>query len=133
MESSKCARWCEPLTDRARPAARRLKQNTGETIAELLIAVVISTLGLMLLAGMINAASSMLGSGQRTEERYIRGENALAGRTASAFAGSGSVTFAYGGSAVSITSGTSSVPVSYYSNGAMEGNPVIAYGRGGAG
>ena len=132
MESSKRAGRRESLTGRAAQAVKRLKQNTGETIAELLVAVVISTLGLMLLAGMINAASAMIRSGQETEERYAAGENALADRTG-AVVGTGSVTIAYNSVSVSIASGVESIPVSYYANDAMDGSPVVAYGKGGAG
>ncbi len=49
---------------------RKLKSSAGETISEVLIALLISSLGLVMLAGMITAASNAVTTSRKTLETY---------------------------------------------------------------
>lgn len=49
---------------------QKLKSDSGETIAELLIALLISSLALIMLAGMINASANMVSTSRKTLEDY---------------------------------------------------------------
>lgn len=49
---------------------RKLKSSAGETISEVLIALLISSLGLVMLASMITAASNAVSTSRKTLEAY---------------------------------------------------------------
>ena len=51
---------------------RKLKSSAGETISEVLIALLISSLGLVMLAGMITAASNAVTTSRKTLETYYK-------------------------------------------------------------
>ena len=67
---------------------RKLRGCRGESIAEVLVAVLISALGLALLAGMISGAVNLIQSGEESMQEYVERENALAARTGASEAGS---------------------------------------------
>ena len=56
----------------------KLKSTAGETIAEVLIALLISSLALVMLAAMINASSNMILKTQKTMNSYYEGFETLA-------------------------------------------------------
>ena len=49
---------------------RKLKSSSGESIAEVLIALLLSSLALIMLAGMINASGNMVSTSRKTLEAY---------------------------------------------------------------
>ena len=53
---------------------RRLRSKAGESITEVLVALMISALGLMLLAGMITASSNMITKSRDKITDYVAGE-----------------------------------------------------------
>ena len=57
---------------------RKLKNTSGETISEVLVALLISALALMLLAGMINATANMVSTSETFLNNYLAGANKLA-------------------------------------------------------
>ena len=67
----------------AKGVRRRLREQRGESIAEVLLAVLISALALVLLAGMISASADMIEHSRNTMDDYIAAENALAEKSAS--------------------------------------------------
>ena len=67
----------------------KLKSSAGESIAEVLIALLISSLALMMLAGMINAASNTITTSRNILEKYY-------GTDAKVSSGTATITFAGG-------------------------------------
>ena len=61
-------------------AAQKLKSRSGETISELLIALLISSLALTMLAGMITAASRIVRNSMKSMENYVEHENLIVSR-----------------------------------------------------
>ena len=57
---------------------KKLKGNSGESIAETLVAVLISAFALLMLAGTVNTASKLITKGQHTLEDYYDNNNSLA-------------------------------------------------------
>ena len=54
---------------------KKLKSRTGETIAEVLIALLISAIGLVMLASMISTSGSVIKSSRDTLEHYYENAN----------------------------------------------------------
>ena len=65
----------------------KLKSSAGESIAEVLIALLISSLALMMLAGMINAASNTITTSRKILEDYYGDDGEVS-------SGSATITFA---------------------------------------
>ena len=59
-------------------AGKKLKSNSGESIAETLVAVLISAFALLMLAGTINTASNLITKGQDNLGKYYAANNNLA-------------------------------------------------------
>ena len=57
---------------------KKLKSTSGESIAETLVAVLISAFALLMLAGTINTASNLITKGQDSMEKYYEESNELA-------------------------------------------------------
>lgn len=57
---------------------KKLKSTSGESIAETLVAVLISAFALLMLAGTINTASNLITKGQESMETYYEESNELA-------------------------------------------------------
>ena len=76
---------------RTHNAKRRLRNNAGESIAEVLVALLISSLALMILAGMITSTANMITKSKKVYGDYIAAEASLVDYTVSASAGSGTV------------------------------------------
>ena len=60
---------------------KKWKSHAGESLAEVLIAMLVSAVGLVMLAGMISASQSIVKKSQTVIESSVAGENALAGNT----------------------------------------------------
>lgn len=56
---------------------KRIKSRSGETIAEVLVALLISALGIVLLAGMINSSTSMVTGSKDKIRSYVSADNEL--------------------------------------------------------
>ena len=61
----------------------KIKSNSGESIAETLVAVLIAAVGLLMLAGTINAASNLITKSQNTLNRYYEANNKVESRDSS--------------------------------------------------
>ena len=110
---------------------RKLNNRRGESLSEVLIALLISSLGIALLAVMITSSVRMITESRTTVESYVAAENALAVRTGST-GQTGTVTLTNnGGHDQDLTDNVSSdIPVTYYVNSVIGGKPVIAYRKG---
>ena len=60
------------------PMLRKLKSNSGESIAETLVAVLISAFALLMLAGTVNTASNLITKSQAALQTYYSNTNDLA-------------------------------------------------------
>ena len=56
---------------------RRLRSRAGESLTEVLVALLVSALGLMLLAGMINASSNMVIRSKDVISSYVGAETSM--------------------------------------------------------
>lgn len=56
---------------------KKIKNNKGESIAETLIALLVSALGIMLLAGMIQTSSKLITNSNDRISKYVEQENAI--------------------------------------------------------
>ena len=95
----------------------KLQSRVGETLAEVLIALLVSTLALMILAGMISSTTNVVKASEQKMDEYYA-EN----RKLEDFSGGGSAT-------VTITIGTHAVevPVVYEQNDKLGNRIVTAY------
>ena len=57
---------------------KKLKSNSGESIAETLVAVLIAAFALLLLAGTVNSASNLITKSQNSLKGYYKANNQLA-------------------------------------------------------
>ena len=94
---------------------RRLKSRAGETITEVLIATLVSALGMALLAGMITASLSIMNRSREAALEYFESENALETRSDDSVH-DGTVTLTGASGSVKLTDGAAAdVRVSYVS------------------
>ena len=98
-------------------ALARIKDRRGETIAEVLVALLVSSLGIVTLAAMINSSASLVRKSRDGMAAYAEGENAVVKQSAAS--GSGTVTIiGEGNAAIRLTGGDGTeITVQYYENG----------------
>ena len=92
---------------------KKLKSAVGETIGETLVALLISSLALMMLAGAVSAATRMITRSQTTMDAYYRANNALDARTG---APGGSLSIALTGAGGTLMLSGSAAYVFWYSS-----------------
>ena len=118
----------------------KLRSTSGESIAETLIALLISSVGLVMLASMITASARLITKSKSAMESYYGANNYLESRGEDAAAGSagtgdnsplknGSMTITLKPAAVSFGSSVDSetFTVNYYENATIGGKPVVSY------
>jgi len=101
-------------------ASHKLKSCAGESIGETLVALLISALALVMLAGAISSTARMITVSDTKMGEYYEGDNVLVQQAAS------------GGTASTITitdsEGTTETrSVNCYTNAAFASKPVVAY------
>ena len=89
---------------------KRLKNNSGESITEVLVALLISALALVLLAGMINASSNLITNSKDKISSYVEKENSIVEQ------GSGGDSGTVDMGIKLSDNGGSSISVKYYTN-----------------
>ena len=110
----------------------------GETITEVLVAMVIAGLALLMLATAIAAATNIISNSRQSMETYYKASNGLAEYSEQASAGgvtkmSGSVTVKVSGdtgtgATISLGGdGGTSVPITVYVSGADSNSPAASY------
>ncbi len=107
--------------------AARLKDKKGETLMELLFAMLISSLGMIILAGMIVASTNIIKRGNEVLKSYVTEENKIVAQdTASE---TETAAFKISGTARKLTDYDDSdyVSVSYYENDKIGGKKVVTY------
>lgn len=114
-------------------AIRKLKQRSGESLTEVLVALLIGTLALAMLASMIGSTTRLIRQSQETMEAYYARTAELATKTGSST--EGYATVSVGGSTwhLEVDHGGASadsgrISISYFINtNAGSGTPVISY------
>ncbi len=108
---------------------KKLRSRSGESIGETLVALLISTMGIMLLAGMITASTRMVIQSRDAFDDYYAVNNAVAKHDAEAinsYFESGSVTITIKDSS---NKTLLTVPdITYYKDTKLGRSPVISYG-----
>ena len=105
----------------------RLKGKKGESIAETLVALLISSLGLVLLAGMIAASVRLIDRSKKTAQSYTDAENLLIAQGASSVSGTVTIQDSAGnGIKMSDENTSGQVGVVYYVNDET-GGAVVSY------
>ena len=116
-----------------RSARKKLGSRAGESIAETLVALLISAVAILMLASMITTSSDLIHRSTKAFDDYYAANNVLTDRAADAKTGTTSVSLQSSGSAVALVGNTTddaSISVDYYSNAsAPSSKPVIAYKR----
>ena len=108
-------------------ASRKVKSSRGESIAEVLVAMLISVVALTILAGMITSTGNILKRSQAQMNLYNEAAETLVQRTSPSGTG-GTVTMTEGAETWRLTGTTpEDVSVSYYVNAQFASTPVVAY------
>ncbi len=109
-----------------RTVAARLRSRAGESISEVLVALLVSALALMMLASMVASSSNMVQTSRQKMQDYITAENALTEQSGKGT--DGTVTVQNGGEGLSLYDGADSeIAVTYYQNTTVGGKTVTAY------
>lgn len=99
----------------------------GESIGEVLVALLISSFGLVLLASMISSASKMVTNSKSKVEQYIKEENVIVKQDESKNHGDGTVTIKINGNSVQLTdSSPTTYPVYIFTNSELR-TPVVTF------
>ena len=109
---------------------KRLKSNKGESISEVLIALLVSALAIILLAGMINASTEMIQKSKAKMDKYVDAENGIVEQSADdPDTGSVTVVQGNGASPVKLTDDApdAGIQVEYYTNSESGKNTVRSY------
>ncbi len=113
-------------TKRTAAVRNKLHSRKGESISEVLVALLVSTLGIVLLASMIASSSRLIEKSRATVQSYVTEENAIVDRGTSDLKGTVSVR-TDGNSRRLTDSAATSADVYFYVNDVIAGTPVIAY------
>jgi len=101
---------------------RKLKSRAGESIGETLVALLISALALVMLAGAISATARMITVSDKQLGKYYDGDNKLVVRTDN----DGVLSVTIAGKETDDAQELHST-VKYFSNDAFANKPVVAY------
>lgn len=99
----------------------------GESIGEVLVATLISSLGLLMLALMISTASKMVTSSRSVMDNYIKDEVSIVTADSSSNTKNGSLTFRNGDKVRKLVKGVNNLNVSYYQITKVGDKAVTAY------
>lgn len=112
---------------------KKLRNQSGETIAETLLALLISALALVMLAGAIGTASRVVTTSEKTMQAYYLTNNDLATPGVSSdenhsdktVKGTATITI----SKVLVNETGGSFSIHYAKNPVLSGKPVVAYAK----
>ena len=101
----------------------KLRGNRGESITEVLVAIVVSGLAILMLATVIAAAMNVNKTSQRAMNDYYEANNSV---VSGGVATTGTVSLTAGGSPVSLGN-DSGIEVSCHVGEQADGTPVVSY------
>ena len=108
-----------------RKCLQKLRKNNGESIGEVLVALLISVLSMTLLASMIAASVSLTRSSKEKLSDYYAAQNTLENKTAASV--DGSVTFTDNSGNVKLTDGD--IEISIRNNGQDGKEEILSYAK----
>lgn len=108
-------------------ALNKLKSNSGESIAETLVAVLIAALALLMLAGTINTSSNLITTSQENMSDYYAKNNAIEVRSSSASGGDKNAKFTIEDGDENLK--LESCPIKIYKNNKYSSRQVVAYDK----
>ena len=111
------------MCDVMKKASRKLKSRAGESIAETLVALLISALALVMLAGAISSTANMITTSDKKMGEYYDLDDKLVRRTEGDGTLNVTITLPGVGASPEVHSN-----VNYYKNDAFASKPVVAYG-----
>ena len=113
--------------------SKKLKGTAGESLAEVLIALLIAALALTMLASVITTAARIITQSKQKMSEYYTKNDTIALRSASGDdLGEWTVTVKDASdSSVNLVSGVSSIAVEYYVNDTLSNLPVVAFWKAG--
>ena len=118
---------------------RKLRSRAGESIAEVLVALLIAALAMATLAGMIGATYSMVEKSKTTMKSYVDANNGLVTQDSGGTDGKATLSITVGegstqtSTPVKISEGDAddkTISVVYFSNSQISGKTVISYEKG---
>ena len=104
----------------------KLSSHAGESIAETLFALLISSLALIMLAGAVSSAMRVVTGSKEKMDVYYHANNALADRDRSDAPETLTVDI------IGLLPSGEEISVNYWENDTLSGVPVIAYSRSGS-
>ncbi len=109
-------------------ASRKWKSRSGESITEVLVALLISAVALVMLASMITASSRLITQSKDRMESYYKNSNSLAdhGETGGGTVSTGVVRLTKAGEGESTVTVQEWDDVNYATNSSVK-DPVVAY------
>ncbi len=118
----------------SKSAKLKIFSRKGETLAEVLVALLIASLAVAMLAGMIQASVKIIDSAESKMQEYYVASNALALKTPAASTGDGKVSLSYEDSShmqvtVRLIPDSDNVDVDYFTNNKLGAIDVISYKR----
>ena len=108
---------------------RKLRSKAGETIAEVLVALLVSSLGLVILAQMINASANMIKNSEVKMQEYYSENNKLAKQDQSEADGTGTLKITLNGASEGEKVELTEKNIKYYENKTLAGIDVISYAK----
>lgn len=109
---------------------KKLFSQAGETIAETLIALLVSALALVMLAGAIGTAARIISQSETKMQQYYQANNTLAspGTGEEGKKGTATIGFTKSGGSIKLVD-TDSFSVKYTKNDEISSKPVVAYAK----
>lgn len=107
---------------------QKLRERSGESITEVLVAVLVSAVGLVLLAGMITATANLVEKSKNMMKDYVVSENTVVERYGSS-GPEGTIEMKSGVQSIKLTDdhASASVKVVYFVNPGIGGVEVVSY------
>lgn len=102
--------------------SKKLKGQSGETLTETLVALLIAALALVMLAGMISSTTRIVTQSKTTMNSYYDGNNVVAEQGTSGDTASVTIELVNGG-----TGESKQYSVSVYRNNTLGNTPVVSY------
>ena len=106
----------------------KLKSRSGESIGEVLIALLVAAVGLVLLAGMIASTTNLVERSRNKMGDYVAADKVVVEKSGDS-GNEGTVVIRSGAQSVKLSDdrASASIPVVYYTNSSIPGQDVTSY------
>ena len=106
---------------------RRIKSRSGESITEVLVALLVSTLGIVLLAGMINSSSIMINQSKDKITEFVRESKTVVEQKDDPAYGTDTVEIVENNVSIKLFDGDKGASIEYFENDAAGKTVVKSY------